>query len=58
MIRTIAYSLLAIVVCGVVATPGLAAFALVAAPLLVLAVVWRVALAAVTWGRSGDLVVG
>ena len=57
MIRTIAYSLLAIVVFGVVATPGLAAFALVAVPLLVLAAVWRVALAVVTRRRSGEIVV-
>jgi hypothetical protein len=57
MIRTIAYSLLAIVVFGVVATPGLAAFALVAVPLVVLAAVWRVALAVVTRGRSSEVVV-
>ena len=57
MIRTIAYSFLAIVIFGVVVTPGLAAFALVAAPLAVLAIAWRVALAVVTWDRSSDLVV-
>jgi hypothetical protein len=57
MIRTIAYSLLAIVVFGVVATPGLAAFALLAVPLVVLAAAWRVALAVVTRGCSSEVVV-
>jgi hypothetical protein len=57
MIRTIVYSFLATVVFGVIATPGLAAFALVVAPLVVLAVAWRVALAVVTWGRPSEVVV-
>lgn len=57
MIRTIVYSFLAIVVFGVIAAPGLAAFALVIVPFVGLAVAWRVALAVVTRGRSSEVLV-
>jgi hypothetical protein len=57
MVRTLAYVLLAIIVFGTVAVPGLGAFALLAAPLVVLALLWRVALTVVTRGRATDAVV-
>jgi hypothetical protein len=57
MIRTIVYSLVAIVVFGVIAAPGLAAFALVVVPLAGLAVAWRLALAVVTRGDPSQALV-
>jgi hypothetical protein len=56
MVRTIVYFLLAIVVLGIVATPGLGAFALVVAPLLGLGFLWRIALTVATHGRPVDAV--
>ena len=49
--------LVAIVVLGTIATPGLGAVALVVAPLLGLGLVWRIALTVSTHGRSVDAVV-
>jgi hypothetical protein len=57
MVRTIVYLLLAIVVLGTIATPGLGAFALVVAPLLGLGLVWRMALTVATHGRPSEAVV-
>ena len=57
MVRTIVYLLLAIVVLGTIATPGLGAVALVVAPLLGLGLLWRTALTVSTHGRSIDAVV-
>jgi hypothetical protein len=56
MVRTIVYSFIAIVVLGTIATPGLGALALVAAPLLGLGLLWRIALTVATHGRSSDAV--
>jgi hypothetical protein len=56
MVRVIVYFLVAIVVFGTVAAPGLAAFALVAAPLLGLGILWRIALTVSTHGRTSDAV--
>jgi hypothetical protein len=57
MVRTIAYLFVAIVALGMIATPGLGAFALVLAPLLGLGFLWRIALSVSTHGRSVDAVV-
>ena len=57
MVRTIVYLLLAFVVLGTIATPGLGAFALVAALLWGLGFVWRIALTVATHGRPIDAVV-
>jgi hypothetical protein len=57
MVRTIAYLFVAIVALGMIATPGLGAFALVLAPLLGLGLLWRTALSVSTHGRSVDAVV-
>jgi hypothetical protein len=57
MARTIVYLLLAFVVLGTIATPGLAGVALVVAPLLVLWFLWRIALTVSTHGRPLDAVV-
>ena len=57
MVRTIVYFFVAIVVLGTIATPGLGAFALVVAPLLVLGLLWRIALTVATHGRPLDAVV-
>ena len=57
MVRTIVYFLVAVVVLGTVATPGLGAFALVVAPLVVLGLLWRTALTVSTRGRPVDAVV-
>jgi hypothetical protein len=57
MVRTIVYLLVATALFGTIAAPGLAAFALVAAPLLVLGFLWRIALTVATRGRPIDAVV-
>src|SRR3954452_22919163 len=57
MVRTIVYFFVAIVVLGTIATPGLAGFALVVAPLLGLGLLWRIALTVSTHGRPLDAVV-
>jgi hypothetical protein len=57
MVRTIVYSLVAIVVLGIVATPGLGAFALVLVPFLGLGLLWRAALTVSTHGRPVEAVV-
>jgi hypothetical protein len=57
MVRTLVYLLGTLVVLGTVATPGLAAFALVVAPLLGMWLVWRTALTVFTHGRPIDAVV-
>src|SRR4051812_21856765 len=57
MVRAIVYFFVAVVVLGTIATPGLGAFALVAAPALVLWLVWRFALMVVTHGRSIEAIV-
>jgi hypothetical protein len=56
MVRTIVYSLVAIVLFGTIATPGLGAFALVAVPFVGLWLVWRIALTVLTRGRSSEAV--
>jgi hypothetical protein len=57
MVRTIVYLLLASVVLGTIATPGLGAFVLVIALLWGLGFVWRIALTVATHGRPIDAVV-
>jgi hypothetical protein len=57
MVRTIVYLLVAIVVLGTIATPGLGALALVVAPLLGLGLLWRIALTVSNHGRPLDAVV-
>lgn len=57
MVRTVVYFFLAIVLLGVIATPGLGAFALVLIPLAGLGFVWRIALAVETRGRPTEAVV-
>src|SRR4051794_9091493 len=57
MVRTIVYLFLAVVVLGMIATPGLGAFALVVAPLLGFWMLWRTALTVSTHGRPIDAVV-
>src|SRR3954469_19315495 len=57
MVRTIVYLFVAVVVLGMIATPGLGAFALVAAPLLGFGMLWRTALTVSNHGRSSDAVV-
>jgi hypothetical protein len=57
MVRTIVYFLVAIVLLGTIATPGLAAFALVVVPFLGLWLLWRIALAVFTGGRAIEAVV-
>jgi hypothetical protein len=57
MVRTLVYLFVAIVALGVIATPGLGAFALVLAPLLGLGLLWRTALSISTHGHSVDAVV-
>ena len=57
MVRSLVYVLLGIIVLGTVAVPGLGAFALLAAPLVVLGLLWRVALTVVTRGRPTEAVV-
>jgi hypothetical protein len=57
MVGTIVYLLVATVLFGTIATSGLAAVALVAAPLLVLGLLWRIALIVATHGRPIDAVV-
>jgi hypothetical protein len=56
MVRTIVYLFVAIVVLGTIATPGLGAFALVAAPLLGLGLLWRIALTVATHGCTSEAV--
>jgi hypothetical protein len=57
MITTVVLSLLAVLLVGVIATPGLGAVGLVVAPLFGVAVVWWIGAAAVTHGRPSDVVV-
>jgi hypothetical protein len=57
MVRAIVYFFVAVVVLGTIVTPGLGAFALVAAPFLGLGLLWRVALSVSTHGRPVDAVV-
>jgi hypothetical protein len=57
MVRTIVYFFVAVVVLGMIAAPGLAAFALVVAPLLGLGFLWRIALTVSTHGHPIDAVV-
>ena len=57
MVRTIVYLLVATVLFGTIAEPGLAAVALLVAPLLVLGLLWRIALTVATHGRPIDAVV-
>jgi len=57
MVRTLMYFLLGTVVLGTVLTPGLAAFALLAVPVVGLWFVWRIALTVVTRGHPTDAVV-
>ena len=57
MVRTLVYFFVAVVVLGTIATPGLGAVALVAAPLVGLWLLWRAALTVSTHGRSADAVV-
>jgi hypothetical protein len=56
MVRTVALSLVAVTAVGVVATPGLAAAALLLIPLALLVAVWWTALGAVTHGRRAEAV--
>ena len=57
MVQVIVYFFVAIVVLGTIATPGLGAFALVVAPLLLLGLLWRIALSISTHGRPIDALV-
>ncbi len=57
MVRTVVYLLVATVLLGTIAAPGLAGFALVAVPLLGLGFLWRIALTVSTRGRPLDAVV-
>lgn len=57
MVRTVVYLLVATVLLGTIAAPGLAGFALVAVPLLGLGFLWRIALTVSTHGRPIDAVV-
>jgi hypothetical protein len=57
MVRAIVYFLVATVLFGTIAAPGLAAFALVLVPLLGLGFLWRIALTVSTHGRPIDAVV-
>ena len=57
MVRTIVYLLVATVLFGTIAAPGLAGFALVVVPLLGLGFLWRLALTVSTHGRPIDAVV-
>jgi hypothetical protein len=57
MVRTVVYFFLAVIVLGVIAVPGLGAFALLVAPLLGLGLLWRIALTVFTDGRPADAVV-
>lgn len=57
MVRTIVYFFFAAIVLGVIAVPGLGAFALLLAPLLGLGLLWRIALTVFTDARPVDAVV-
>jgi hypothetical protein len=57
MVRTIVYLFVGVVVLGTIAAPGLAAFALVLAPLLGVWFLWRIALTISTRGHSTEAVV-
>ena len=57
MVRTIVYFLIAFIVLGTVAVPGLAAFALVLAPLAALGFIWRIALSVTTHGHPSEAIV-
>jgi hypothetical protein len=56
MITTVVVFLLAVLLVGVIATPGLGALGLVVAPLIGIAVVWWIGTAAVTHGSPSDVV--
>jgi hypothetical protein len=56
MVRTMVYPIIAVVILGTIATPGLGALALVIAPLLGLGLLWRIALTVLTHGRPIDAV--
>jgi hypothetical protein len=56
MLRTVPMLLLVATAVGVVATPGLAAVALLLTPLAVLVAVWWIALGAVACGRRAEAV--
>lgn len=57
MVRTIEYFLIASLVVGIIATPGLGAIALLLVPFLVFGFVWRSAVTVVTRGRPSEAVV-
>jgi hypothetical protein len=57
MARTIVYSLLASIVLGVIAVPGLAAFGLLLVPLAGAWLIWRIALTVVTRDHPSEAVV-
>ena len=56
MITTAVLSLLAVLVVGLIATPGLGPIGLVLAPLIGVAAVWSIGAVAVTQGRPSDVV--
>ena len=56
MVRAIVYFFIAVVALGMIATPGLGAFALVLVPLLGLGFLWRVGLTVATHGHSTEAV--
>lgn len=57
MVPTVVYFVLAIILLGVIATPGFGAFALVVVPLAGLGLVWRIALTVGTHGRPSEAIV-
>ena len=57
MVLTIVYFLLASIVLGTIAAPGLAALALAVVPLAGVALIWRIALTVVTHGHPSEAVV-
>ena len=56
MITTVVLLLLAVLLVGVIATPGLSALGLVIAPLIGVAVIWWIGAAAATHGSPSDVV--
>jgi hypothetical protein len=57
MVRTILFSFFVVILVGVVATPGLGAFALLLVPLAGLGVAWWIGLSAATHGHRTEAVV-
>jgi len=57
MVRTIVYFLLATIVLGVIAVPGLAAVGLVLVPFAGAWLIWRIALTVLTHGHPSEAVV-